>query len=346
MAAQESIVRLAKTFWFALPATIIVLALVWIYMGLAAAVTAALLIVLEITFSFENAVINAKVLQHMSVFWQRIFLTVGILVAVFGMRIIFPIAVVTVSAQLPFGEVLRLALQQPEEYSRRLEEAQTGISAFGGMFLLMVFLAYFVHENTSRLWLVPIERRLKRLPQSPYLLPAVALAVLLLAAGLLARDKLPEVIIAGTLGIVTFSVIHGLVRIMQKRQGKLENGGTLAGMAGFVAFMYLEILDASFSFDGVIGAFAITSSVILIAAGLGAGALWVRSMTIYLVRHKTLARYVYLEQGAHYAIGILALVLLLSFGVRLPEFVTGLLGVGVIGASVVASRKDSRAKLK
>lgn len=346
MIQRDSLIRYAKAFWFAIPATITALILVWVYLGPAAAVIATLLIILEITFSFENAVINAKVLQHMSTFWQKIFLTIGILVAVFGMRIVFPIAVVAISAQLPFNEVLNLALNDPEQYSQELEEAQIGIAAFGGMFLLMVFLSYFIIENGPKFWLARVERVFKKLPPSPFIVPGLAFAILLVVASLLARDYFSQVLSAGALGIVTYSVVHGLVGLMQQKQDRLEHGAKLVGFGGFIGFMYLEILDASFSFDGVIGAFAITSSVILIAAGLGVGALWVRSLTIYLVRHQTLAKYAYLEQGAHYAIGILALVLLLSFSIHLPEFVTGLLGVSVIAASVVASRKHRRAKLE
>ena len=106
------------------------------------------------------------------------------------------------------------------------------------------------------------------------------------------------------------------------------------GKAGFFLFLYLEVLDASFSFDGVIGAFAITSDPIIIALGLGLiGAMFVRSLTVYLVRQGTLSEYVYLEHGAHWAIGALAFILMISIGVHISEFITGLIGVAFIGAS-------------
>ena len=90
----------------------------------------------------------------------------------------------------------------------------------------------------------------------------------------------------------------------------------LAGKAAFFMFLYLEVLDASFSFDGVIGAFAITNDIVLMALGLGIGAMYVRSLTVYLVRQGTLDDYVYLEHGAHYAIGALAVILLDHHPVR------------------------------
>jgi hypothetical protein len=105
-------------------------------------------------------------------------------------------------------------------------------------------------------------------------------------------------------------------------------------------------LDASFSFDGVIGAFAISTNVLVIAAGLGIGAVFVRSMTVYLVRQGTLAQYRYLEHGAHWAIGALAVILILELQFSISEFATGLLGLGFIlsayTSSVLANKKDSR----
>ncbi len=115
------------------------------------------------------------------------------------------------------------------------------------------------------------------------------------------------------------------------------------GKAGFFLFLYLEVLDASFSFDGVIGAFAITSDPIIIALGLGLiGAMFVRSITIYLVRKGTLSEYVFLEHGAHWAIGALALILMVSIGVHVNEIVTGLIGVAFIGAAVISSIRRNR----
>jgi hypothetical protein len=108
--------------------------------------------------------------------------------------------------------------------------------------------------------------------------------------------------------------------------------------------MYLEVLDATFSFDGVLGAFAITSDVIIIAVGLGVGAFWVRSLTVYMVRRGTLGNYKYIEHGAHYTIGILASILFLSLFISVPEVITGLAGIGVIIASIIASRQAMDAK--
>jgi hypothetical protein len=104
-----------------------------------------------------------------------------------------------------------------------------------------------------------------------------------------------------------------------------------------MSFLYLEVLDASFSFDGVIGAFAITQDVVIIMLGLAIGAMFVRSLTVYLVRQGTLDEYVFLEHGAHYAIGSLAAIMLASMSHHIPEIVTGLIGALFIGLSVYSS---------
>lgn len=112
--------------------------------------------------------------------------------------------------------------------------------------------------------------------------------------------------------------------------------------AGLIGFLYLELIDASFSLDGVIGAFALTKDILLIAAGLGIGALFVRSMTVHLMRRGVLARYIYLEHGAHYAIGILAFLMLVSVRFGVPEFITGTSGLAVIIVALVHSQREAK----
>ena len=112
--------------------------------------------------------------------------------------------------------------------------------------------------------------------------------------------------------------------------------------AGIAGFLYLEVLDASFSFDGVIGAFAITKDVVIIMLGLGIGAMFVRSLTVYLVNKGTLDEYVFLEHGAHYAIGALAIIMLLSMEYHIPEAVTGLVGIAFIGLALISSIRRRR----
>lgn len=325
--------------------SILALAFVYFYLGWQAALITLALMVIEVTFSFDNAIVNAKVLNTMSSFWQHIFMTIGILVAVFGMRIVFPILVVMFSANLPWGEVLDLALNHPQQYAAALNGAHTGIASFGGMFLLMLALHFLFDKARTVHWLDVIERRTQKVGH--WWMPMVVCAFVLSVVSVLPSNHHPkETIIAGIVGIITYLIISGLSAFFTKQHEKSEKlaGKKLlkTGMAGFSAFIYLEVLDASFSLDGVIGAFAVTQNVILIAIGLGVGAVWVRSMTLYMVRHKVLHAYPYIEHGAHYTIGVLALVLLLGLFFSIPEAVAGGVGVLIIVASIISSKKADK----
>ncbi len=323
------------------------------YGGWAALALCAILGVMEVSLSFDNAVVNAKILERLDDFWRKVFLTVGIAIAVFGMRLVFPLLVVGVTAHLGPIEAIRLAMQQgdphdPGTYGYLLNEAHPQIAAFGGMFLLMLFLD-FVFEEREHQWLSWLERPLARIGRLDQLSVVVAGVTLVVVASTLATRP-SDVLIAGILGMVTYIAVNALGSFFAgagEDQRDEAAGPTelakLAGKAGFFTFLYLEVLDASFSFDGVIGAFAITPDPIIIALGLGLiGAMFVRSLTVYLVRQGTLAQYVYLEHGAHWAIGALAVILLVSIGHHVDSIVTGLVGVGFVVAAFVTSLVRNR----
>lgn len=331
-----------RIFAFSTVLTIAAMAVVLYFFGPVAALVALALIVLEMSFSFDNAIINAKVLKALSPFWQKMFLTIGILIAVFGMRIIFPIAIVALTASIPWREVLDLALNNPEQYEHALESAMPTISAFGGMFLAMLALHFFFDSERKVSWLTTIEKPMQRFGKTHKLFYALAAFVLLGIVTLLPFNPHPkETFVAGLIGIVSYAAIHGFTMFLEHRQRKTD-AVIKTGLAGFLGFMYLEVLDASFSLDGVIGAFAITSMVVIIAIGLGVGAIWVRSMTVYLVRRGTLDTYRFLEHGAHYAIALLALILLAHSFIHVPEFVTSLSSIAIIMAAFIASLRYNR----
>lgn len=325
---------------FAVSGTLTLLALgaVFYYMGPQAALLTLVLIVVELTFSFDNAIINARVLMTMSKFWQQMFLTVGMLIAVFGMRLVFPILIVMITAGMSWGQVVNLALNDSDAYALAVNDSHISIASFGGMFLLMLSLHFFFDASRKVRWIDIIEMPLQRLGK--WWAYAVASFVVLLVVTFLPFNAHPvETFIAGLSGIVTYLVVHGLAELFASKQDGDTTGKLVqrAGVAGFMSFLYLEVLDASFSLDGVIGAFAITKDVIIIAIGLGIGALWVRSLTIFMVRKHVLKAYRYLEHGAHYTIGMLALVLLAGIYFEISEFIAGALGIGIIGASVISS---------
>jgi len=337
---------LLKTFGWSFAVTIVALAGAFIIGGPTAFALVLILSVLEISLSFDNAVVNATVLERMNAFWQKIFLTVGILIAVFGMRLIFPLLIVGITAHLNPIEVVHKALEggsihEPGTYAHLLHDAHPAIAAFGGMFLLMLFLD-FVFEEREIAWLAWIERPLARIGKLDQLSVVVALVLLVIADQALAA-KPATVMISGALGIGVYLLVGGLGDLFEEagehEEGEEGSGSVVkaAGKAAFFLFLYLEVLDASFSFDGVIGAFAITQDIFIIAVGLGVGAMYIRSLTVYLVRKGTLSEYVYLEHGAMWAIGALATILLVSIKYEVPEVVTGLIGVGFIGLAFASS---------
>jgi uncharacterized protein len=331
------------------------------------ALIVAILAVLEISLSFDNAVVNATILRRMSPWWQRIFLTVGVLIAVFGMRLLFPLLIVGITAKLNPVEAIRLALEKgnpdtPGTYGYLLHQAHPAIAAFGGVFLLMIFFE-FIFEEREITWLTWLERPLAKIGKLDQLGVVLSLVILVVVAYTLApADKISTVLVSGALGLATFLVVNGLgeyfdtdeeledelveMEAEEKQQRKSSGVSPIVGAAGkaaFFLFLYLEVLDAAFSFDGVIGAFAITTDPILIALGLGLiGAMFVRSLTVFLVRKGTLADYVYLEHGAHWAIGALAVILLMGIGYHVNEVVTGLIGVAFIGAAFLSSIMRNR----
>ncbi|HUS26393.1 MAG TPA: DUF475 domain-containing protein [Nevskiaceae bacterium] len=319
-------------------ATVGVLAAVLWTLGIDAAVVTLILMAVEIAFSFDNAIINAKILAKLSKVWQDIFLTVGMVVAVLGMRVVFPILIVAITAHLSWNDVLNLALHHPDEYSHRLEAAHPSIAAFGGSFLLMLALHFFLDGQRKILWLKQLERQLQNIAR--VWMPAALSALIVVAITLVPANHHPRTTLtAGLLGIITYLAVHALSAGLDKTNRKNYKVQALTGMAALWSFVYLEVLDASFSFDGVIGAFAITSKVVLIAAGLGVGALWVRSLTVFMVRRGTLANYIYLEHGAHYTVAVLAFVMLVSVFFEVPDALAGVAGIGLLGASALASRQ-------
>lgn len=305
----------------------------------------AILAVMEVSLSFDNAVVNASVLRNWDEFWKKIFLTVGILIAVFGMRLLFPLVVVGVTADMGLIEVAKMALNDPKLYSEKLIAHHAEIAAFGGLFLLLVFLNFLFDDGKDTHWFHWLESRLASLANVPAMSVFISLIALLIMVSAVGPDEKLVVTLAGIWGIVVYVGVKALGHLLEgggddddeASEGK-EAGSSNLVKAGIGGFLYLEVLDASFSFDGVIGAFAITNDVVVIMLGLAIGAMFVRSMTIYLVEKGTLEAYVYLEHGAHYAIGALALIMLYSgTGGHVPEVVTGLIGVAFIVWAVLSS---------
>lgn len=295
--------------------------------------------VLEVSLSFDNAVVNATVLREMTPLWRHRFITWGIAIAVFGMRIVFPLAIVSLAAKVNPWAAIVLAATEPERYAEIMLSSHVALAGFGGAFLMMVALRYFFDIEKETHWIVPFERFLVKMGKIQAIELALCLLMFYFISTWLENPAEKVTLLAsGIFGLVTFVLVDGVSAFLKLPEAGQRN----MEKASAAMFMYLEVLDASFSFDGVIGAFALTNNLFIIAAGLGIGAMFVRSMTIMLVEKETLNEYLYLEHGAFYAIGALAAMMLLDLFVHVPEVVTGLIGAVIIGLSFYSSIRHAK----
>ena len=293
--------------------------------------------ILEVTLSFDNAVINAIKLEKMTEKWKHRFLTWGIAIAVFGMRFLFPVVVVAAFSGLSLIAVTKLALYDVDKYSHYLHLVHAPLVAFGGAFLLMLFLSYFFNPDKTTHWITGIEKPLVCCSEIKSIEVIISLAIIGILQTHLPVDVRLPVIMAGFSGIILFLIIDSTSNLLETIAEKKANLAGETVKLGFIGFLYLELIDASFSLDGVLGAFAISKDIIIITIGLAIGAMFVRSLTIYMVDKKTLKQYLFLEHGAHWAIGFLALIMFYSTIQEVPEVVTGMVGLVIVGASFISS---------
>lgn len=381
--------KLVKDFKLSLLVALVGLVAGFFWGGIAGMLTVGLLSVLEVSFSVDNAVVNAKTLKYMNSFWRFIFMTVGIAVAVVGMRLMFPVTIVSVITGLGMAEVADMALHDTVRYGQILQSVDAEVGAFGGVFLLLVSMDFVLQEGRESHWFsyaLNNNGNLKRVAHFESVVSGVAGACagrvltdflfnrnghvswigwteeklttlgdkmgVAIAAGALmffsmgvAEEERGSVLISGLSGLVLFMVIKTLAGTFESddEEGEDQGDGLAKAAAstltrnGIMGFLYLEVMDASFSFDGVIGAFALTNDIVIIMIGLAVGAWFVRSLTVYLVKEGTLDEYEYLEHGAMYAIGALAFLMLFGMTHHVPEIVSGLAGAVFIGASVMSS---------
>jgi len=294
---------------------------------------------LEIALSFDNAIVNANKLEDMTPIWRQRFLTWGILIAVFGMRIVFPLAIVAIFAWINPFQAIVLALADPDEYSRIIAQAHGSISAFGGTFLMMVALRFFVDQEKSVDWFKSMERNLRKCGSMRGFEMAFVLIIIAIFVRYLPEGDRGVFLFSAIMGMVVYILVDGLGNLLDQPQADVAQFGSKGGLG---AFLYLEVLDASFSFDGVIGAFALTTNILLIAIGLGIGAMYVRSMTIMLTEKGTLQEFKYLEHGAFYSIFALSVIMFLQSLLHVPETITGLIGVALIGFALFSSILDNK----
>ena len=294
--------------------------------------------ILEVSLSFDNAVVNAVKLEKMDKVWQHRFLTWGIAIAVFGMRFLFPLLVVAVFVRINLFKVLQVALSDSVLYAKYLHETHAPIVTFGGAFLLMLFFSYFFNTKKTIHWLNSVEKFISKIGNIKGLETVLTLSCIVVTQHFVVPEHKASVLVSGIFGIIVFLLIDGITHWLEKHEEERANAiATTVKCGGLISFLYLELIDASFSLDGVLGAFALSHDIVIITIGLSIGAMFVRSLTIMLVETKTLAKYIYLEHGAHWAIGALAIIMFISTSVEVPEVVTGLIGFAFIAMAFISS---------
>ena len=332
-----------KHYWSALVVAVMAVVCGYLLGGFAGAWVVAVLGILEVSLSFDNAVVNASILQNWSPVWRMRFITLGMPVAVFGMRFAFPLIIVAVIAHIGPVQAFTLAMKHPDEYARILTSFHYEIAAYGGAFLMMIFFKYFMDEEKDLHWIGFVESRLALLGKLEAIQVGLVLAILIFSSHFLLPEEQLNFMIAGLSGLITFILADAFGTLVG---GENEGASGRIVKEGIMGMLYLELLDASFSFDGVMGAFAISNNILIISLGLGIGAMFVRSITLHLVESGKLAEYRFLEHSAFWAIGALAVITIISIKYEIPDVVTGFIGGTLVGlglfSSVLANRRDAR----
>jgi hypothetical protein len=314
--------------------------------GLEALWIVTVLSILEVSLSFDNSVVNAQVLKDMDAVWRHRFITWGMAIAVFGMRMIFPLIIVSIALGInPIASFL-LAVNDPEQYAHALESVHTSVMGFGQSFLMMVALKFFIDHDKEVHWLERIETKLTFLGKIEAVQVALVLLISLLTTAVINHhansEEASAFLIASIWGLIVFVLVDGLEAFIGVDEGEFTGAVVRSGLASFI---YLEVLDASFSFDGVLGALALTNNIFIMAIGLGIGAMFVRSLTLLMVDKGTVDEFIYLEHGAFWAIFGLAVIMNINTFYEISETVTGLIGAAFIGASLISSYKERQQAL-
>ena len=288
------------------------------------------LVVFEVVNSVDNAVVNATVLKTMSVLWRKRFLLIGIITSVFLVRFLLPLLIVWISVPTMSVSDIFLAFSGQSDIAAKAIELQKPIILmFGGVFLLYLYFHWLFLEKKEPLF---IERYLKEKHGVWFFaFAAISLVVIMY----LARAN-PMVMLAAAIGSATFFILYGLKETAESSERNMMAGSS--ELSDLSKFVYLEVLDTTFSFDGVVGAFAFTINLLFILIGLGIGAIVVRELTIKGI--DTIGKYKYLKNGALSSIGFLGLFMLVeSFGIELPSYIPTTITFIVIGIAFYKSRQ-------
>jgi hypothetical protein len=302
---------------------------------LTAIVTIVGLLVLEIVQSVDNAIVNAHMLKTMSERARKWFLLWGILTAVFLVRGVLPLLIVWITAPgVTLWEATKATFGSDPLAARAMEESAYILLVGGGMFLLLLYFHWLFLEKKEP-YFVP-----DRLVKPKHGIWFFAIAALLLVGVLwMTRDR-PLAMLAAATGNAVFFILYGFRQMAEQQEHELERGGS-----DLAKLMFLEVLDLSFSIDGIFGAFAFTTNVGLILIGNGVGAIVVRELTIKGIDRVN--KYRWLKNGAMTSIGFLGTFMILeSLGLHLPEWLPTVSTLVIVGTAFWSSHRHLKREEK
>ena len=292
------------------------------------------LIVFEVISSIDNAIVNAHVLKTLPERFRRIFLVWGLLLAVVVVRGVLPFLIVwLVNPGLSFAEIARFVFSGDPRIHEYVERSKPLLLLGGGVYLTLVSLAWLFLEE--KYYAFRAERFIHRRGVWFYAFSSLLLTLTIYFA--VKTD--PILALSASIGASMFFITDGFKKNAEDQERRLMTDSHLSAWS---KILYLEVLDASFSIDGVVGAFAFTISVPMILIGNGIGALVVREATIRGL--DLIARFDYLKNGAMYSIGFLGLVMILeSFGRHFPYWLAPLNTIALLAVFLVLSQLKTRA---
>ena len=293
------------------------------------------LCVFEVISSVDNAVVNAHILKTMSEKYRKIFLFWGLLFAVFVVRGLLPFVIVwATNPDLGMWQVITATFSGSADVKSSIEASKPLLLLGGGIYLFFVFLSWLFLEEKKYAFFV--EGFIHRQGAWFYAFASIITTALVYFS----LQVNPNLALAATIGVSAFFLTDGFKKNAEEKEKDLLN----PAMSAWSKIIYLEVLDASFSIDGVIGAFAFTVSVPLIILGNGLGAFVVREFTIRGI--DLITKFAFLKNGAMYAIGVLGgMMVLESFGHEYPFWLAPLNMVILLGIFLLLSVKANK-KLK
>jgi len=357
---QKSAISYFYSFFIFLGLAIIV---EYLYAGIFGVIQGNVLSVMELSLSFDNAVVNAIILQTMSIYWRKAFVTWGMLIAVFGMRLVFPVLIVSISTGMSIVDAFNLAVSNPSLYEEYIFLSYAKIMAFGSMFLFMIYLDFLLNEEKDVHWIGWIEESASKWAGIDGI--KIFLAIL---AGLCVMYFLPaqrlvhghivildkfHILVSMIIGLLSYLFVGFIKNFLEDNNQEEEKtdeevaqelSKNIALKGGIASFLYLEMIDMSLSFDGVLAAFAVSQNIIIIMIGLGVGAMAVRSLTLLMVDKKTIDEFIYLEHGAMWSIGLLSVIMSTQLYIDIPEWIIVTVAILPIAIAFIHSHYSKNIK--